>query len=267
MADFADSHVSLAGLGAVTGVAMSNTASGRCYVNIGGVKVICFVADSLTIGEGDTLLATRQGSAWWAIARLFDAPTPAELSPTPPAPAGAEDAGDPDPAPAPKPTTTTGSLVVPPTATRTYRGGSWRTDTDDLVQGDYGGFGLNTGCAFYGTKPRSLKGATVTSATIRVRRTTGGFYAAQTATLRLVTQASKPSGAPTLTSSTTGPSLKVGATNDYFAIPTSWAQAMVNGTAGGLAIHIGSSTPYIRLAGRSKWSPSLTMTIKWKRVS
>lgn len=148
----------------------------------------------------------------------------------------------------------------------------WRTDlgpvnTADTYQGRYSGssFGRMTGCAFYGSTPRSLAGATVTRATIRVRRLSSGDYAARTATLRLVSQSTRPSGAPTLNETTSGPSLAVNATNDAFVIPNSWAQAMVDGTRGGLAISISADTPYIRLAGRASWSAAWTLTINWRR--
>jgi len=253
MADLADGKLSLAGLGALTGTATTAVSSGQCTCAIGGVDVTVNVARDLTVAIGDVLLIVRQGSARWAIARLFGA-----------APAVIEDN---DPPPPPKPTVVTGSLVVAPVATGTHRDGGWRSDTDDVLQGVYGSRGNNTGAVFYGSKPRSLAGATVTAASIRVRRDRAGVFAAQTSTLWLVTQATKPGGAPTRTSSTTGPSLAVGATNNAFAIPDSWAQAMVDGTAGGLAVYDSSGSPYIRLAGRGSWSPAWTLTLRWSRTT
>jgi len=251
MADLADVKLSLAGLGAVTGTATTTVTAGQCTCTVGGINVVVNVARDLVVAVGDVLLIVRQGSARWAVARLFTAAPPAPLEP-------------PDLPPPPKPTTVTGTLVVAPVATATHRDGSWRTDTDDVLQGVYGTRGNNTGAAFYGSKPRSLAGATVTSASIRVRRDRAGVFAAQTSTLRLVTQATKPSGAPTLTSSTTGPSLAVGATNNAFTIPTSWGQQMVDGTAGGLAVYDADGSPYLRFAGRGSWSAAWTLTIKWR---
>jgi len=85
--------------------------------------------------------------------------------------------------------------------------------------------------------------------------------------VRLVTQATKPAGAPTRTSSTTGPHLAVGATNNAFVVPTSWAQAMVDGSAGGLGVYDSSGSPYMRFAGRSSWSAAWTLTIRWTRTT
>jgi hypothetical protein len=149
--------------------------------------------------------------------------------------------------------------------TRSYRSTGWRFDNDDIYQGQYGGNGNHTGCAFYGSGPRALAGATVLGASIQVRRKNGGgITAAQTTTLWLVTNATRPGGAPTLTSSSTGPSLAWGRSGN-FGIITSWAQAMVDGTSGGLAIFTGSSSPYVIMDGRGAYGPSFTMTINWRR--
>jgi hypothetical protein len=261
MADFADAVVSLDGMGATAGTVLTSVVSGRCTVDIGGAQVVVDVARDIaaSVIVNDVVLIIKLGSSRWAISRLFAA------TPPPPPPPTDEDASD--PSPAPKPTVITGSLVCSPVATDTFRDGSWRTDTNDVLQGIYAPRGNNTGCAFYGTKPRSLAGATVTSASIRVRRLRAGSFSAQTATLRLVTQATKPGGAPTLTSSTTGPTLKVEQTNNAFPVPTSWAQAMVDGTAGGLAVFDSNGSPYMRFAGRNSWSAAWTMTIKYRRVT
>jgi len=202
---------------------------------VNGTATVVQIARDLTVASGDVLIVERIGSQWFAIGRAWAA-APAATNPQPP--------------PEPKPTVTTGSLVVSPVETRSYRASyGWRTDNTDMYQGQYGGWGNHTGCAFYGSKPRSLAGATVTDARIRVRRLTAGTYAAQATTMRLVTQSS----------------LAVGATNNSFDVPSSWVQAMVDGTAGGLAIYDADGSPYVRLAGRGSWSPAWTLTITWRR--
>lgn len=250
MSDFAGTRVSLAGVGALTATATAAKTGSTVTCTVGGTEITVEVARDLTVAAGDILLVLRQGAAWWAVQRLYTAP------PTPP-----EDNAV---APDPKPAVVTGSLVVSPVETRSYRGG-WRTDTTDVRQGQYGGWGNHTGCAFYGAKPRSLAGSTVTAATIKVRRISGGVFAATGTTLRLVTQAYKPLGAPTLGSSTAGPALAVGKTDGSFDIPTAWAQAMVDATAGGLAVYDAGGSPYVVFAGRGDWSPAWTMTITWRR--
>lgn len=225
-----------------------------CTADVNGITTTVQVARDLAVAAGDVILVTKIGAQWFASARAFAA------APPPPA------VGDENQAPPPpKPVVTTGSLVVSPVETRSWRPiySGWR-DNDDVYQGEYGGQGNHTGCAFYGTKPRSLAGATVTKATIKVKRLSGGTYAAQATTMRLMTNATRPGGAPTLGSSTAGPSLAVGDTAT-FTIPDSWAQALVDGTAGGVAFYDADGSPYVRFAGRGSWSPAFTLTINWRR--
>ncbi|MFI5973502.1 hypothetical protein [Streptomyces sp. NPDC051452] len=275
MADFADTRVSLAGQGTIEAVAVTTAVSGACLASIGGIQVTVRTVTGLSFSVGDKLLIARRGSTYWALAAYSAAPA---LPPTPPA------AGDPpvtslgDSSPPPKPTTTTGSLVCTPTATSTWRDGSWRTDTGsstsaDTFQGKYGGssLGRNSGFAFYGSKPRSLSGATVTKATVRLRRLTSGDYGKRSPTLRLVSQSTRPGGFPTLNESTAGPALgvqgHVSPSEVTFTLPTSWGQAIVDGSRGGLCITVSSDDPYIRLAGRSSWSAAWTLTLYWRRSS
>ncbi|MEH0552592.1 hypothetical protein [Streptomyces sp. B21-101] len=255
---------------ALVGVAQSASASGACAASVAGLSVILRVPPALTVAIGDLLLIVRRRSVYYAVTVLPAAPT---VTPTPAAPSGNEpDTGD--ATPPTKPTVKTGALICVPVATATYRDGSWRSDGDpvngfDTYQGRYAGssFGRMTGCAFYGTKPRSLSGATVTKATLKAKRLSGGDFAARTPTLRLVSQSTRPGGAPTLNESTSGPSLAVNATTTSFTIPTAWAQAMVDGTRGGLAMSVASDSPYIHFAGRGSWSAAWTLTIYWRRSS
>lgn len=218
---------------------------------INGKTVTVQVARDLTVASGDVILVTKVGSEWFAQCRVFAS-----------APAAVENSGAPDP----QPSVTTGTLLVSPVETRSYRNSSWRTDNDLVYHGEYGGGGNHTGAVFYGTKPRSLAGATVTEATIQVRRpaNTGSTYAAVGTTMWLMTNSTKPAGAPTLTSSTSGPNIAAGATTT-FTIPASWAQEMVDGTAGGLAFYDADGSPYVKFAGRGTWSAAFTLAISWSR--
>lgn len=248
--DFADTRVSLSGNGVMTGIAASTVTAGAMSVTVAETTITALVARGLAPAVGDLVLIARQGSIRWVVQIMLPTAPASQLN---------------DGSPTTKPPVTNGSLTCSPGSTGSYRGGKWRTDTDDILQGDYGGFGINTGAAFYGTKPASLAGATATGASVLVKRITGGSGASQAPTLRLVTQTTRPAGAPTLTSTTAGPSLAVNKAVSI-AVPTAWAQAMIDGTAGGLAIDTGgSASPYIRTAGRSTYSPSWTLTINWKR--
>lgn len=224
-----------------------------CTAEIGGVDTTIQVARDLSVSSGDGLLVVRSGSQWYAVARTGTAaPTAPDTPPPPP--------------PKPKPEVVTGRLIITPVETRSRQGSRWRTDNDNVYQGEYGGNGNHIGCVFYGSKPRSIAGATVTSALFRLRRLdSGGVNAAQDTTLRLVAERFRPSGAPTLGSTADGPNLKRGETRNGVALPTAWAQAMVDGTAGGIALYESDGSPYLIMAGRGSWSPAWTLTLYWRR--
>jgi hypothetical protein len=233
--------------------ATSAKSGSTCTAVIDGIEVTVQCARDLTVASGDVLMLVLFAAQWFAVGRAYTA-APVDTTPNNVAP------------PQPRPTTVTGTTVISPVETRSYRSGGWRSDNDDVYQGQYAGNGNHTGCAFYGNKPRSLSGVTVTSARIKVRRPdAGGMNAAQATTLRQVTQKTRPAGAPTLTGSTAGPSLRRGQTTNSFAIPTSWGQDFVDGNAGGLAVYESDGSPYVILAGRSRWSAAFTMTISWQR--
>lgn len=236
-------------MSAILATATAAKSGSTVTATVNGVDTTVQVARDLTVASGDVLIVERIGAQWFAYARVFAA-----------APVVVEN----DPPPPPKPTVVTGTLVVAPVETRSYRSSGWRDDNTDVYQGSYGGWGNHTGAVFYGTKPRSLAGATVTRATVKVKRLSAGVYAPQTTTMRLMTNATRPGGAPTLTSTTTGPGLAVGDSTTY-AVPTAWAQAMVDGTAGGLAFFDADGSPYVRFAGRGSWSPAFTLAISWRR--
>ena len=270
MADFADTRVSLAGTGLLRGIAQTASSSGACLVKVGGITVTARVATGLTVAAGNIVLLARLASTYYVTNVVPAAPT-STPSPPPPADSTAPDTGDTPPAP--KPTVTTGTLTCVPVSTACYRDGSWRSDGDpvnsfDLYQGRYSGssFGRSTGAAFYGSKPHTLSGATCTKATVKIKRLSAGDYAARSATLRLISQTSRPSGAPTLNESTSGPSLTIGSSTT-FTLPTSWGQNLIDGSRGGIGISVSSDDPYIHLAGRGSWSAAFTLAISWRRSS
>jgi len=234
----------------VVATATAAKSGGTVTVLIGDTVTTVRVARDQSVATNDALIVAKLGGQWWVVGRAF------ESAVSPP---------DNPPAPPPKPPAS-GTLVITPVETRSYRTTfGWRSDNTDVYQGEYGGMGNHTGMAFYGSKARSIAGATVTSARIRVRRVSGGTYAPQATTMRLSPHRTRPSGAPTLTSSTAGPSLAVGGQNDGFGIPLSWAQDMVDGGSGSIAFFDAGGSPYVRFAGRGSWSPAFTLTIRWQR--
>jgi hypothetical protein len=236
--------------GSRVGTATAAKSGTTVTVEISGIVTTVQVARDLSVSSGDVVVLLRYGGLWVAVARLWAA-APASTFPAAP--------------PAPQPPATSGVLTVAPVETRTYQSGSWRTDNDGVYQGEYGGTGLRTGVAFYGGQPRSLAGATVTGATLAVRREQGGDFAARTSTLWLVTQSTRPGGAPTRSSSTTGPTLGTQQQDTAFQVPAAFGQALVDGTAGALAVYDADGSPYMVLAGRSRWSPAFTLSIYWRR--
>lgn len=242
----------------VQGIATSGISAGKTLtVNVNGTVVTARSARDITIASGDVVVLIRLNDQLVAIARLFAA-----------APAAKPEEED-DPPPPPRPTTVYGTTIINPVETRSYRPNwGWRNDNDAVYQGEYSGGGNHTGCAFYGNKPKSLDGVTVLSATLRAKRIDGGVFAHRATTLRRISNRTRPSGAPTLIAgSADGPDLAVGKTDTSVDVPASWAQDLVDGDAGGLAIFQADGSPYVRLAGRGSYSSSFALTIKWKRTS
>ena len=219
MSDIAGVRVDPSGTGTLLATATAGTSGSTVTARIGTTVVTVQVARDLTVASGDVIIVQRVGQLWFALGRAWSA-----------APAAVTSEAEPAPAPA----TVSGVSVIGPAETRSHRPSGWRSETS-VYQGEYGGWGNHTGCVFYDGRHRQLAGATVTAANIQVRRLTAGTYPAQTTTLRLMTNSTRPGGAPTLTSSTTGPALAVGATG-VFGLPVSWVQAPGDGTAGGLGL-------------------------------
>lgn len=238
--------------GALLLPATSVKSSGTCTVDHLGVTRTVQVARDLTVAVGDVLLVHRVGPVWVASCRVFTA-APAEQPPP-----VAE-------VPNPNQATVTGTLTVLPVYTSSYRDGAWRTDSSEVVQGARGGYGNSTGAVFYGDKPASLAGATVTAAAVTMSRLSGAA-AATAPTLRLVTETDVPAGAPTLTSTTAGPSLLRGEST-RFTLPTAWGQALADGTAGGLAVYDATGTPWLGYAGRGQLASAFTLSIDWSRTT
>lgn len=240
---------------AVIGVCTAVKSSGTVMLKVGAKVVSAQCPRDLTVAAGDTVSVLVIGSAYWVLQRYFTAST------------GVTDPSGSDEPPA-APSSRSGTNTFLPTRTLSWRDtfGGWRNDNDSIYQGEYGGAGNHIGCAFYGSQVKTLTGATVLSARIKARRMAGGNFAAATTTLGHITESSKPSGMPTFGGSFTGPHLAVGATDTSIAIDTGLAQSLVDGTYGGLGIHISGSTPYVRLAGLSDYSGSFALTISWTRT-
>lgn len=254
MTDFATTKVTTSGIGSFVGICKSTVSGSTCTVERDGIVSTYQVLRGLSPQVNDAVSVQRHGSLWVVVGILYAAAV------------GTDESNQ--AAPTPNPVAVNGKLVVSPIETRTWDSdhSSWTyRGNDSVYQGEYSSFGLNRGCIFYGSKPSSLEGATATGAYVSYRRLSkGGSASAQTSTLWLVTNKTRPAGAPTLTSSTTGPTAAWGA-QGTFTVPTSWAQAMLDGTAGGLALYDADGSPYMIFAGRSDWSAAWTLTINYTR--
>jgi hypothetical protein len=252
-------------------MAAGSISSNAVTAFINGTQTTIRTAVGLSgVSAGVPLLVSRVGSSYYAHAVLGAPPSVPSGSAAPPT------VNPGTPAPPAKPVTTTGALVCSPTATSTWRDGSWRSDTQsinsfDTSQGRYAGssFGDMTGFAFYGSKPHTVAGATCTAASVKLLRITGGDYGLRASTLRLVTQTSRPAGFPTLNETITGPALgvsgQVSPSSTTFTLPTGWGQALIDGGRGALAMSISGDSPYIVYAGRATWSAAWVLTIYWRR--
>ncbi len=240
---------------------------GDATVRIDGRDYETEIVPNLSVSVNDVVLVQRRGNKRWTTAVVVSSgPAPGDPAEEQPK----KSVGD--SSPNPKSTVRTGILTCKPIQTSTYRNGKWRNDGNpvnafDTFQGRFrsSSFGRQTGCAFYGKRPRNVSGATVTKVTVRLKRLRAGNFAGRRPRFRLVNQNSRPSGAPTLEGSAIkGPSLKVGQSTT-FTLPDSWGQALVDGDSGGIAMQINSDSPYIALAGRNSLSTAWTLNIYWKR--
>lgn len=202
-----------------------------------------------TYATGDTVLVARDArAAGYVVGRLGTAPV------DPPV--------DPD-APPVEPGVIARTLTVVPASAGTWRPDAWRPG-DQLHQGDYGGFGLNTGAAFYGDALTGLHADTGLphSITVRYRRRPGGIPAAQVPAFWTLAEAARPTGAPTRLDTDDGTAVAVGALASW-ELPGAWATDLLDGAAGGLGIYLADDTPYMVLAGPSTYSAAFALTVNY----
>lgn len=94
-------------------------------------------------------------------------------------------------------TKTTKTVTYKTTSADTYRStvyNSWKKD-GTVRQGNYG-YGNCNGCWFFGSQFNSLKGKTIKSVKIKIKRQPGGYASAVNLKLKMHNHQSRPSGAP-----------------------------------------------------------------------
>ena len=152
--------------------------------------------------------------------------------------------------------TTTGTQVLAPTWSGTFRGGSWRSSWSDLVQGP-SSWGVSQGAAFYGRGPSSL--GTLTGGRLSLRREEYGIYGAGAPTLVLLGASAPGAGYPAILRTEAGPSLPNVGSMSTWTVPALWLADLQSGAAGGIGIS-NAAGPYMRLDG-----PSTILTLDWSR--
>lgn len=234
------------------GTVVTPPALGYLDVQIPGQPVPSRVVSTRAVDAaqaGDSVILWAEGSQLYAIALLG-------VSTVKPAPPPAT-TGEVIPATVETRTTVTGSSVLAPSWTGTWRAGAWRPDTTDLYQGDWTGRGLNTGGAFIDGWDAV---GTITEARVHMARlSNSGESAAQAPTMLLL--GSARGAAPTTLASSAGPALAWGQVSEW-VVPAGWLSQMQSGAATGIGISSGSASPYVALGGSSIW-----MTVDWERTN
>lgn len=221
----------------------------KATVTIDGADNVCVVF-GITLAALDVVAVLKDGnSAGYVLGKIGTTAAPPVDAPKPPVPV--------------EPTVRHRTATIKPYFTGTYRGG-WR-DGDELFQGDYGGYGLNTGAAFYGNALKALRADTSRpySITVSYKRNRGGDYSGQSPRFYTLTQKVRPAGAPTRDDGpSAGTAVAVGKTSSY-RLPATMALHLLNGTDGGLGIFLATSNPYLVLAGRSDYAAAMALTVDY----
>ena len=133
---------------------------------------------------------------------------------------------------------TTKTMIIKSNYGDTYRSSvynSWKKD-GTARQGNYG-YGDCTGCWFFGTAFSELKGKTISKVQITITRNRGGSSSAVGLVVRTHNYSARPSGAPTLSSSSYGTlSLATGATGTLTITNSDVLNGIKNGTVKGFGI-------------------------------
>lgn len=136
------------------------------------------------------------------------------------------------------PVITTKTITIKSTYGDTYRStvyNNWKKD-GTARQGDYG-YGDCTGCWFFGDAFGDLKGKTINKVQIKITRQSGGSSSAVGLVVRTHNHSARPSGAPTLSSSSYGTlSLATNATGTLTITDSAVLNGISNGTIKGFGI-------------------------------
>lgn len=229
----------------ILGTVTAAPGTGVVTVTVGGTSVVLPHLRGYAPAVNDAVVILRQGARQYVVAAVTNPADPIAARSPAPAPSQSPPT-DTNPAPVQQDHTVTFLA----TAHGCYRGSGWRTDDVRPHQGDYGGFGVNTGAWFYGNQVRAaLGGARVTGAAFFYHRIAGGDFAAQPLTLWTMAHQSQPAGAPTRQSTSFTCAAKAVSTSGWVSLPTWFVQRMSDGTAFSIACYVATTTPYVQCAG------------------
>lgn len=203
------------------------------------------------VQPGELVWLMLNAGQLWVVGIMGTAPVP-ELPPPVDIP------GEPPPAPpAVERPVSRGTTVMGPAWSGTHRGGTWRRDTNHLIQGD-GGWGRSWGAAFWPESLRML--GRITAARLRCERLSFGVYSRQHPTMLLL-EGGKTSSFPRVLASAVGPGLGGPGSVETWTVPSDWLPRLSSGEAGGIGIGVDASTPYMRLDGAD-----FALSVDWERT-
>ena len=210
-----------------------------------GSFTLFYLASYTTPLVGDTVLIGWFGTVGIVLGKMLSvlpAPVPPDQVPAPP-----------------EPVSSSGETTFTSKGQSTWRSGGWRTDTDDAIQGLYGGI-ANNGAWFYSAQPfNTLSGATITRADVYLIRGQGGSSATQAVHLQRHSSLARPAGNVAYTLDVYDITLGVGQ-EGWFQIPTAWGQWLVTAPSGGIGI---TADPYVRLTGPSVNGQAGALRLAW----
>lgn len=153
------------------------------------------------------------------------------------------------------PPTSTKTVVFNATSTKSWRDkyNSWRSDNNNIYQGEYGGYGNHRGCIFFNSQAiqTTLSGKTVKSCRLYLERIAGGINSEQS--LNLYTHnLTSPSGTPVLTLQKSGVAKYAVNDKKWISIPISAVDSIKSDTAKGVAIYSPTGSPYMIFAALAK---------------
>ena len=178
------------------------------------------LADNNQAGGAITNTSESSGGQVWFKSPTFDGNTTSSDTTTAPS------------------TSATKTMTIKSTYGDTYRStvyNNWRK-AGSVAQGDYG-YGDCTGCWFFGTAFSELKGKVINKVQITITRNRGGSSSAVGLVVRTHNYSARPSGAPTLSSSSYGTlSLATGTTGTLTITDSTVLNGIKNGTIKGFGI-------------------------------